>query len=246
MGHDNNDISPDRPTRPISTRSQLEHILNQLSAQDLRDFVIETALRDKELREAILVSFSDLLSSDQPEESRYRMRLYKILAQYTNQDGYISHKNSNGLAEAVTALLNTARKATTPTRESVDLCTAVICIMPKIGEKMDDSEGHLYELMQLSCTILLECFDNLKPEGQQICFERILGIYGDPDFLDLDLDSFLLELLKEWSKTDKSRQSACLRQQESMLNDSGDDQWRKNYLLEQTNNLIGYWKEIHL
>ena len=200
MGHDNNDISPVPSTRPMSKRTQLEHILNQLSAQELRHFMLETALQDQNFHEALLVTFADLLSSDKPEESRYRIRLYKILMRYTNQDGYISHKNANDLATAITALLNAARKATTPSRESIDLCTATICVMPKLGEKMDDSEGHLYVLMQLACTILLECFDNLTPDAQQACFQRILEIYAQPDYLDLDLDSFLLELLKDWGQ----------------------------------------------
>ncbi|MGB0848606.1 MAG: hypothetical protein ACPGSM_17880 [Thiolinea sp.] len=241
MGKNNNNASPEHNTRPISRRTQLERIINQLSEAELRHFMLETAVQDATLREAILVTFSDLLSSNETEEHRYRERLYKILTQYTNKDGYIGHKNTHGLAAAITALLNTARKATTPTKESVDLCTATISVMPKLGEKMDDSEGYLYQLMQLTCTILLECFDNLKPEAQQACFQRILTTYTEPDYLDLDLDSFLLELLKEWARNNKPRQAACLRQQELMLKASGDDQWRKNYLLQQTNDLLLDW-----
>nr|CAA6813128.1 MAG: Unknown protein [uncultured Thiotrichaceae bacterium] len=242
MGHENNDNPAQEQQRPISVRGQLEHILAHLPADELSQFVLETAVYDSAFRETFLITFSDLLSEGQREESRYQTRLHKILAQYTNKDGYISHKNAAGLIAAITSLLDTARKATTPTRESIDLSIAVLSIMPELGEKMDDSEEYLYTLMEQTCTVLLECFDALNPEAQQDCLERILGIYAEPAYLDLDLDSFLLVLLKDWARDDKMRQAACLRTQEAMLKGSEDDQWRKSYLIEQTNNLLAYWK----
>lgn len=242
MGHENNDNPTEQQQRPISVRGQLEHILKRLPQAELSHFVLETALYDSDFRESFLITFSDLLSEGQREESRYQARLHKMLAQYTNQDGYIGHKNAAGLSEAITSLLNAARKATTPTRESIDLAIAVLGIMPELGDKMDDSEEYLYTLMEQTCTVLLECFDALNPEAQQDCLERVLGIYAEPAYLDLDLDSFLLVLLKDWARDDKMRQSACLRTQEAMLKGSEDDQWRKSYLIEQTNDLLAHWK----
>jgi len=240
----NTNIDPDTmpASRRNSKRGQLEHILDQLSAEELRLFVLKTALQDKALYETLMVNFSELLSSNEPKESIYQERLLKITAQYTNQDGYISRKNAYGLNSAITALLHTARKATTPPRESIDLCTATISILPELGDKMDDVDEHLYPLMQLVCTILSECFESLKPEAQEACFQRILAIYAEPDFLDLDLDSYLLAVLKEWAKDNKQRQANCLRQQELMLKASEEDQWKKNYLLQQTNDLLAYWR----
>lgn len=227
--------------RLLSRRAQLEYILNQLSTQELRRFMLDNALQDKTLCETLLVNYADLLSTEQTEEERYREHLYKIIDQYTNQDGYISHKNTHSLTAAIKALLNTARKATTPGRESVDLCTAVISTLPQLGDKMDDNEEYLYELMQLACTILPECFDNLSAEAQTRCFQRILTLYAEPEYLDLDLDSALLALLREWADKNKARQTACLRQQELMLKHSTDDPWRKNYLLKQTQDLLRHW-----
>jgi hypothetical protein len=243
MGHDNNDNSPGQQGKPVSVKGQLEYILGQLPHGDLSRFVLETALYDAEFRETFLVTFSDLLSSENSETSRYQARLYKILTQYTNKDGFISARNATDLNLAIMALLGAARKPTTPLKESIDLSIAVLGIMPKLGDRMDDSEGYLYSLMEQTCTVLLECFDNLKPEAQQVCFEQILGFYARPEYLDLDLDSFLVVLLKDWAHHDKKRQSACLRVQEAMLKDCGDDQWRKSYLIEQTNELLKYWKQ---
>lgn len=231
--------------RLLSRRAQLEFILNQLSGQEMRQFLLETALQDKTLLEAVLVHYSDLLSTEQSEEDSYREHLYKIIDQHTNQDGYISHKNTHSLTAAIKALLNTARKATTPGRDSIDLCTAVISIMPQLGEQMDDHEEYLYELMQLACTILPESFDSLKGEAQESCFQRLLTLYGEPEYLDLDLDGALLELLKEWAAQDKQRQAACLHQQEALLKHSADDAWRKNYLLKQTQDLLSHWSRKH-
>lgn len=242
MGHEKNDNPTAQHQRPVSVRGQLEHILKRLPPEELSRFVLETALYDGDFRESFLINFSELLSEGQCEESRYQVRLHKILNQYTNKDGYISQKNAAGLSEAITSLLNSARKATTPLRESVDLSIAVLHIMPELGDKMDDSEEYLYTLMEQTCTVLLECFDGLKPEAQQDCLEQVLGIYAEPAYLDLDLDSFLLVLLKDWARDDKKRQAACLHTQEAMLKGSEDDQWRKNYLIEQTNELLAHWK----
>lgn len=242
MGHDKNDNPAQTYQQPMSVRGQLEHILKRLPPDELSRFVLETALYDSHFREAFLITFSELLSEGQREESRYLTRLKKMLAQYTNKDGFISHRNATGLNAAVTALLSTARKATIPIRESVDLSIAVLNIMPELGDKMDDSEEYLYSLMEQTCTVLVECFDGLKPAAQQDCFEQVLNMYAEPAYLDLDLDSFLLALLKDWAHHDKTWQSACLQTQEAMLKDSDDDLWRKNYLIEQTKDLIAHWK----
>lgn len=242
MTHENNDSPIGQHNKPISIRGQLQHILKHLSPEDLSDFVLETAAYDRNFRETFLIAFSDLLSDEQTGVPRYQARLYKILARYTNADGYISQRNATALNTSVAALLDTARKATTPPRESVDLSIAVLSIMPRLGDKMDDSEEYLYALMAQACAVLSECFEGLKSAAQQECFEQILGFYTEPEYLDLDLDSFLLVLLKEWSRDSQSRQIACMRVQETMLKDCGDDQWRKSYLLERTNELLAYWK----
>ncbi len=233
MGHENND----NPTE----QQQLARILKCLPQAELNNFVLEAALCDDDFREFFLVKFSDLLSEGWCEESLYRARLRKILAQYTNSDGYISHRNAAGLNQAITSLLSTAQKATIPVHESIELSIAVLSIMPELGEKMDDSEGYLYSLMEQICTVLLECFDALGADAQQDCLERVLGIYAEPSYLDLDLDSFLLVLLKDWARDDKARQSACLHTQEAMLKGCGNDQWRKSYMIEQINGALAYW-----
>lgn len=242
MGHDNNDKRPETPQKPVSVRGQLEYLLERIPHEDLNRFVLETALYDAEFRETLLITFADLLGSEQSDLSRYQQRLYKILAQYTNQDGFISVRNATDLNAAILALLGSARKPTTPLRESIDLSLAVLAVMPKLGDRMDDAEGYLYSLMEQTCTVLLECFDSLQPEMQQECFEQVLEYYSGPDYLDLDLDSFLLVLLKDWAQQHKQRQVACLRVQEAMLDECGDDQWRKSYLIEQTNELLKHWK----
>ncbi|MEZ5449801.1 MAG: hypothetical protein R3E89_12790 [Thiolinea sp.] len=75
-------------------------------------------------------------------------------------------------------------------------------------------------------------------ERQQAVFDRLLQEYAKPVYLDLDLDSFILTLLKDWARDNKNWQTACLHQQELLLKSAGNDQWRKNYLLEQTNALL--------
>ena len=93
-----------------------------------------------------------------------------------------------------------------------------------------------------TCTTLWECYSVLPEMRQNELFERILHEYAQPIYLDLDLDSALLSLLKDWAKTNKTRQTACLRQLEQLLKTTHNDHWRKNYLLEQTNALLAFWK----
>ncbi len=242
MGDDNNDKCPAQSKKPLSVRGQLEYLLERIPPADLSRFVLETAVYDAEFRETFLISFADLPDGKPSDSSRYQQRLYKILSQYTNQDGFISARNATDLNAAILALLGSARKPTTPLRESIDVSLAVLGIMPKLGDRMDDAEGYLYSLTEQTCTVLLECFDSLRSERQQECFEQVLKYYSEPEYLDLDLDSFLLLLLKDWAQQNKQRQAACLQVQEAMLDDCKDDQWRKSYLIEQTNELLMYWK----
>lgn len=235
----NNDIK--KPSRPVTRQGQIEHILNQLSPEQLRAFVQEKALQDEDFRDTLLICFSDLLGSDEPAEPKYRQMLTEMARRYANNEGYIHSASAQNLTEAIRKMLEVARKATTPTRETTDLCLAVIGELPRLADKMEDPEEHLYALMRTACTTLWECYSVLPPERQQTLFDRIAQEYGNPVYVDLDLDNSLLSLLKDWARNDKKRQTTCLRQLEQLLKSPAKDNWRKNYLLEQTNSLIKFW-----
>ncbi|WGZ93451.1 MAG: hypothetical protein QJT81_16825 [Candidatus Thiothrix putei] len=229
--------------KPTTRQGQIEHILQQLSHQELKDFVLDKALQDSDFRDTLLICFADLLGSEEPAEPKYQQMLADMMQRHVNVDGYVHSASANSLTTAVHNLLDVARKATTPTRETLDLCLAVISsLLPKLAEKMEDPEEHIYSLMNTSCTILWECYSVLPPERQQALFDRILQEYTKPLYLDLDLDSHLLALLKDWAKHDNKRQSVCLHQLEKWLKTLKQDHWRKHYLLEQTNTLLTYWK----
>jgi len=228
--------------KPTTRQGQIEHIIQQLSHQQLQTFVREKALQDSDFRDTLLICFADLLSTNEPAEPKYREMLNAIIQRHANADGFIHISSAQKLVESIRNLLDTARKATTPTRETTDFCLAVIASLPLLADKMDDTENHLYVLMRTTCTTLWECYSILSPQRQQELFTRILQEYAQPIYLDLDLDSALLSLLKDWARNDKTRQTACLRQLEQLLKTTHNDAWRKNYLLEQTNGLLGFWK----
>lgn len=228
--------------KPTSRQGQIERILTQLSHNQLRTFVLEKALQDADFRDTLLICFSDLLGSDEPAEPKYRQMLADMIKRYANADGFIHSLSAERLTETIRKMLETARKATTPIRETTDFCLAVIACLPTLADKLEDPENNLYNLMRIACTTLWECYTSLPVERQQALFERILQHYGDPVYVDLDLDGSLLSLLKDWARNDPKRQTACLRQLEQLLKSPEKDNWRKNYLLEQTNSLIAFWK----
>lgn len=229
--------------KPTTRHGQIEYILQQLSHEQLKEFVLEKSLQDSDFRDIFLISFSDFLSSEEPAEPKYKQFLADMIKRHSTSDGLIHIASAEKLVSSIQQLLDTARKATTPTRETIALCMAVITSMPTLADKMDDTENHLYVLMRSTCTTLWECYGVLPPHRQQELFERALEEYANPVYLDLDLDSALLALLKDWARMDKTRQAACLHQLENMLKMvKRSDKWRKNYLLEQTNNLLGFWK----
>ncbi len=230
--------------KPLTRRAQIEAILQQLSPAQMHAFLLDSALYNDELRDNLLISFGDLLSSDQPEEAKYRRTLQTMINRHANSQGFIHQDGAHKLAASLTHLLETASKATTPTRETIDLCIATISTLPRLGEKMEDGEGYIYQIMRLACSALWECFNCLPASDQQTLFERMLLEYAEPVYLDLDLDSFLLTLLKDWAKDNKDWQKACLRHQELLLKSVGNDKWRKNYLLEQTNELLKSWRQV--
>lgn len=225
-----------------SRQQQLTHILEQLSDEELRAFVLDTALRSEEFCDILHVRYADLLSDGTSSESRYREMLERTIQRHRNADGFIHYDNAEKLHHVVKQLLTTAAKATTPTYDSIDLCMAVFQIMPTLIDKHDDTDGHSYTLMREAGLTLWECCSDISAERQQETFDRVLNEYANPIYVDLDLDKFLLSLLKEWAKHDKARQTAILKTQESLLKHKDNDKWRTNYLLEQTNELIVFWK----
>lgn len=237
----NNDTK--KPSRPVTRQGQIEHILSQLTPEQLRAFVQEKALQDTDFRDTLLICFSDLLGSNEPAEPKYRQMLMDMAQRYATNEGYIHATNAQNLTDTIRKMLEVARKATTPTRETTDLCLAVIGSLPQLADRIEDPEEHVYTLMRTACTTLWECSSMLPAERQEQLFERIVQEYGNPAYVDLDLDNSLLSLLKDWARDDKKRQTACLRQLEQLLKSPEKDNWRKNYLLEQTNSLIGFWKD---
>lgn len=229
-------------SKPTTRQGQIEYILDQLSPEEIREFILTKALQDTDFRDTLLITFSELLSSDEPAEPKYAQMLDDIAKRYADAEGYIHANSTFQLINSLQQLLETARKATTPARETIDLCLALITRLPHLGENMEDPHDGLYNLMRSACTILWECYSVLSPEQQQNLFERIASEYAKPIYVDLDLDSALLALLKDWARHDKKRQALCLRQQENLLKNTDDDNWRKNYLLEQTNELIAFWR----
>lgn len=229
-------------TKPGTRQQQLTHILNQLSADELRRFVEDTALRSEEFCDILHVHYADLLSDGTPSEDKYRAMLERTIRRHRNSDGFITYDNAAKLNHTINQLLATAAKATTPTYDSIDLCIAVFKVMPLLIDKNDDTDGHSYALMREAGLTLWECCSDITAERQQQTFERVLTLYADPAYVDLDLDKFLLSLLKEWAKDDKERQTAILKTQETLLKRKDNDKWRTNYLLEQTNELIAFWK----
>ncbi|MBU0655621.1 MAG: hypothetical protein KJ914_10905 [Gammaproteobacteria bacterium] len=229
-------------SRPTTRQGQIERILTQLSHNQLRTFVLEKALQDADFRDTLLICFSDLLVDNEPAEPKYRQMLADMSKRYANAEGFIHALNANRLTETIRKMLESARKATTPMRETTDFCLALIDSLPAIADKIEDPENNLYSLMRTACTTLWECYSVSPAERQQELFERILQIYGNPTYVDLDLDSSLLSLLKDWARNNKQRQTACLHQLEQLLKTPEKDRWRKNYLLDQTNDLIGFWR----
>ena len=230
-----------KSTPKYSRRHQLEQILPRLSREQLEQFLLETALRDIELRESLLIHFGEYLNASEPEEAKYRETLERMIARHQNSHGFIQVESAQKLADMIEALLESARQATTPPSKTIDLCLATMSIMPKLGEHMDDSEGHIYKLMRVTCVVIWECFSVLTSEQQASVFNRLLSEYANPNYLDLDLDSFILTLLKDLAKNNRDWQKACLRQQDEILKAAKNDKWRKNYLLEQLNDLLNTW-----
>lgn len=226
---------------PYSRRAQLESLLAQLSNEQIQQFIVDLALNDAQVRDALLIQFGDYIASHEGEEEHYRATFERMIQRHQNQRGYIVNESAQHLIKHIESLLESARRATTPATKAINLSLASLRSIALLGERVEDNEGDIYRLMRLACVVLWECFATLNSERQQILFERLLTEYTDPIYLDLDLDSFLLTLLKDLAKDNKAWQTACLHQQEKLLKAAKHDKWRRNYLLEQLNDLLTTW-----
>lgn len=229
--------------RPITRRSQLEFILRKLNRKQLDKFLIETALQDNHVRDALLMQFGELLSDDQASEARYRRTLNTMIERHIGADGFISRKAAQSLNDTLELLISNVRKPSTPQHETIDMCFAMMSVLPRLTQQMDDSDGYVYRLMKISCVQLWEVFKTLSQERQENIFERLLREYAEPAYLDADLDGFMLALLRDWARKHPSWQRLCLQQHEALLKASSKDKWRKNYLLEQTQALLSAWQK---
>ena len=88
-------------SKPTTRQGQIEHILQQLSHEQLAAFVREKALHDADFRDTLLICFADLLSGDEPAEPKYRQMLSDMVVRHANSDGYINNASAEELAKGL-------------------------------------------------------------------------------------------------------------------------------------------------
>ncbi|PID49528.1 MAG: hypothetical protein CR991_05740 [Proteobacteria bacterium] len=219
----------------------LQNFMSALPDKLVQTFLLEKLNADRNWCDELMIYALPHTPADDLAEARYRQSISSMMRHHTNKSGYILPPAAEKLLDAINTLLDSTSKPSIAPQQAINLCIAALSQLPELGERMEDANERLYQLAEGICARLYECFIELDSTEQENLFQRLLREYAEPMYLDRDLDSIILKLLKQWTKYKPEWQKACLIQQETLLKQSQDDHWRKAYLIKQTSELLQGW-----
>ena len=144
--------SSSKNTKPVN--QQVQDILNVISHQELKDFVLENAVSDKKFRNHVLVSFNHL-NKDQSKEF-YQKQIHSIINAATGRDGWVGWTEMKYLNKALQPFLDNAQKYLDKKHYDIVfyIAAAMLEEMTALLQYADDSNGDVGSFVDDSMSLL--------------------------------------------------------------------------------------------
>lgn len=150
------DATTRKKTKRKTVTGKVDALLENISHDDLKQFVREQVKLNVPFRNMLLAS----LSIHDPEESTtaYKKQLKAILRSARDRDGFIDWSASNRVGEAVNQFLSTAKEQLERGnfKSAMHLCTAIMEQMVDALDYSDDSDGSIGSCIYAATEILYE------------------------------------------------------------------------------------------
>ena len=215
-GEESNNLKKNEPT----VAEQVDALLNTVEDAELREFVKQFALKDRDFRSGLTLAFAHLLGGESRE--LYAGQVKAILNKAKGKDGFIGWRSMQDVYGEVSIFLEKAmeRAEQEEYQSAIHMCCAVMEEMVAAFQFADDSSGDMGACIEDAVDILHGLVEEDLPQADRVmllqyCVDAFKsGVYKGWDWhlgvMELAVDLVeserevqeVLELLKGF-KTDK-------------------------------------------
>lgn len=189
-----------------TTPEQLEELLAEIPADELKAFVLEQALNNSHFRRLLQATF--IRPEDKESKAFYRKQIKTIL-RVAKDDGFINRPAMRAVNQQIIPLLNLAHEGAQKKdfSSSFLICTVVLEEMTKAFNFADDSNGDLGDLIRFALAILKDISQaELSAKTRKAFFKYCLATFKKESFKGWDWHFNLLEYASELFATKKDAQ----------------------------------------
>lgn len=152
------------PRKRRSIGEQIDALLEKTPPDRLKQFVRETAVRDRSFRELFLTSFAEGPASE--SKDFYKRRIKSTLRSLSDRHGFVNLSGAAKVCHEAVRLLIEARKRIEEKnyKVAVPMCIGVMEAMNDALQYADDSNGDIGSSLQFACNLLNEIAGSPLPD----------------------------------------------------------------------------------
>ncbi len=193
--------------KPKTVAGQVNELLDKISHEELRQFILEKTKNDSSFRNLFLSSFAYQNTSESKE--LYLKQVKSILRTAAGRDEYIDWSASRRVGNAIDELVETAQKhfENNHFKSAVFICCAVMEEMTEALQYADDSNGDIGGSIDLAYNLLHDITSQELPEEiRTLLFEYCLSSFEKRIYSGWDWDLGMLHLASQMLKDEDEAQ----------------------------------------
>jgi uncharacterized Zn finger protein len=208
---------PGRTAKEPSKKNMIQEILNKVSHQDLKKFLLEYALRKNEFGSMLLARFPNHTGVEGKE--KYALIISSAIKSGTGRNGFIEYHQVKQIIKPIKELLQQAQDyfGKKYYAEAVAVCQAIIEELTRATEQMADESGQASNAIETAFDLLEQIAEESIPVPlRDSLFAYALKMAPEPLFYNIGLDVYWFELLDKLAK-DAEKESQVIALVEDLL-----------------------------
>lgn len=189
---------PKKKPRAKSLAQIVKAIKNDITVEDLLEFIQIHGKKDKDLKNAFVLHFAHLTSADL--QAQYRSMVKGWIKSAKDRYGYIDYRKGGKMMKSVIDLVQKARDKAQSSdyREALAICQVVIAEIAPLLLHMDSSSGDAGGSINWAFEIMEEIVEQMEaPEAKEKLFRYCMEQIDDPDLIEWDYDAKFLVLAEK-------------------------------------------------
>jgi len=176
-------------------KQEINRIFEKVSKKDLEEFIRKQIKTTSGFKNAFVAHFADLL--EESADQKYRKILINSYKSALGREPFIDSRQAKKLISPVAELSQRATEFLYDKniRESLEICKALIELIPTFIPFMDEEGYFLREEMESAFDNLFEIAAGAHPQLKEELFDYCLTEYPKRKYHDMGMDGYFLSLL---------------------------------------------------